>query len=549
MRLGPFPQLYRHFNRVSHILAVMAKYGLADWIHRLDLDFAKGLLRSPDGELLARHGFEMRARMALAELGVTFIKVGQILGTRPDLVGRSLAAELANLQTSAPADPFETVRGIVEKELLQPLDQAFAQFDPVPLASASIGQVHAATLPTGESVVVKVRHAQIENIIRTDLEILAALAARAEMFPDLALLKPVALVAEFERMLRNELDFRRELRNLQRFSADFPNHPHLRIPRPYPTHSSTSVLTMERLDGTKLADYTYEQLNPEQANQLARHGAQVFLEMVFAHGLYHADPHPGNILVLDSKRLGLIDFGMVGRLDHDLREDFEDLFLALGERDSERLTEIIIRMGTAPAGLDRASLALEVTDYIAHYGGQSLEDFQLGGALTEMMDVIRRYRIVLPARVAMLIKLFLVLEGTGRRLSAHFNLLEVLLPYRRRMLMRRLSPLRQARKFTRLLADAERLAQTLPRRLGDLLQQIETGRFDVHLDHRGLDPSVNRLVLGLLTSALLVSASTLLSAKVPPLWGGVSLPGMVGMTAGLALALWLLRIIYRITKP
>ena len=549
MRLGPIPQLYRNINRLSHIFAVLCKYGLADWIQRLDLDFAKGFLRNPDGELLSQHSFESRTRMALCELGVTFIKIGQILGTRPDLVGRELAKELENLQTAAPADSFEVVRGFIEKELGAPLNEIFESFDPVPIASASIGQVHQAVLPNGAYVVVKVRHPHIERTIRVDLEILTALATRAESFPDLALIRPASLIAEFQRMLLRELDFRRELRNMQRIAADFVDNKHIRIPTPYVEFSSQGVLTMERLDGVKLSDREgMERIRCDRA-ALAQHGATMFLDMLFLHGFYHADPHPGNLMVVGGDSLGLLDFGMVGELDHELREDFEDLLIAVSTRDADRLTDVITRIGAVPQNLERASLALEISDYVNHYGTQGMHDFDLGGALGEMMDIVRRYKIRLPARVAMLIKLFLVLEGTSQRLSPKFNLLDVIQPYRRRMIMRRMSPARQARKMVRILSEAERLAQTLPRRLGDLLQQIESGRFDVHLDHRGLEPSVNRLVLGLLTSALLVSASTLLANQVPPMWRGLSAPGLVGMGVGLALGLWLLRIIYRIDRP
>jgi ubiquinone biosynthesis protein len=251
---------------------------------------------------------------------------------------------------------------------------------------------------------------------------------------------------------------------------------------------------------------------------------------------------PGNVI-------GLLDFGMVGRIDEPLREKIEEMLSALIERDAQHLTSIIMRIGRVPAELDQASLSIEVADFVAHYANQRLDEFDLGGALNEMMEIIRRYQIMLPERVAMLVKVLVMLEGTSRALSPQFSLLEVMRPYQQRMLWRRLSPLRQARKLRRLYSEIEYLLELLPRGLVDILQQVQSGSFDVHLDHRGLEPSINRLVLGLLTSALFLGSSWLLAQRVPPLipWPAalseLSLLGVVGSTLSILLGLRLLRAI------
>jgi ubiquinone biosynthesis protein len=261
----------------------------------------------------------------------------------------------------------------------------------------------------------------------------------------------------------------------------------------------------------------------------------MYLEMIFHHGFYHGDPHPGNLVVLADGRIGLLDFGMVGRLDEQLREDIEDMLAAIVTQDSQQLTSLVMRLGAVPPGLDEPALSVDLSEFVAHYANQPVESFDLAGALGEMIEIIQRYRIALQPALAMLIKVLVMLEGTARILQPSFSLMELIQPYQQKMLKRRLSPARQIRKMRRIYSEIELLAEVLPRRLRDILQQVESGKFDVHLDHRGLEPSVNRLVLGMMTSALFLGSSLLISQKVWPLWDTVSVPG----TLGLALSFFL----------
>ncbi len=543
VKIPSIPQIYRHVNRWREILTVLSKYGLADWIYRLDFEFAKGLLRNRDGEMLAQCPRERRIRMAIEELGPTFIKLGQILSTRPDLVGVDLADELKRLQTEVPADPPAVVRQTIAAELGRPVEDLFADFEDEPLASASIGQVHRARLQSGEPVVVKVQHAGIRDGVRVDLDLMVGLAQLAERIPELASYRPVAIVAEFRRTLRRELDFGRELRNLQQFRHEFGDDPTVHIPRPFPGLSTQRVLTMELIEGIKLNEAVGLERCGLDLEEIARRGANLYLEMIFIHGLYHADPHPGNIVLLQENVIGLLDFGMVGRLDESLREEVEEMLMAIVDRDARYLSMIITRLGATPHDLDEASFALDLADFVDHYGTQPIESFDLSGALREMVAIIRRYHIMLPGPVAMLIKVLVMLEGTARLLSPRFSLLEVMQPYRRKMLLRRLAPRRRLRRMQRVLREAEQLAEVLPRRLNDILQQVQSGKFDVHLDHRGLEPSVNRLVLGMLSSALFLGSSILLSREVGPHLYGISVVGGLGICLSVALGLRLFRAI------
>jgi ubiquinone biosynthesis protein len=529
-------------NRWREILSVLSKYGLAGWISRVDLPFGKGILKNRNGEVLAQYSREARIRMAFEELGPTFVKLGQILSTRPDQVGLALADELSRLQKDGPADPPGAVRALVETELGEPIDALFSEFHDAPLASASIGQVHAARLTTGEEVVVKVQHPGIQRRVHIDLEILMALAQLAERIPEFAPYRPRATIAEFQRVLRRELDFGREERNLQQFAHDFRSSSSIRIPKSYPTLSTSRVLTMERLEGIPISRLVSRPDGEFDLKAIARNGAEAYLEMVFGHGFYHADPHPGNLLIMPDGAIGLLDFGMVGRLEDSLREDMEDMLMAIGEHDSGQLTSIVTRIGAAPPELDERALSVDLADYVAHFATQSLESLDLSSALYEMIEIVRRHHIVLPSSIGLLLKMLIVLEGTGRMLQPSFSLLEMIRPYQKRMLLRRISPARHFRKLRRILHEVEQLAELLPRRIRDILQQVQTGKFDVHLDHRGLEPSINRLVLGMLTSALFLGSSLLMSRDVLP-WYGLSVPGALGWLLSLALGLRLLRAI------
>jgi len=555
MRIATPPHIYRHAKRTGEVVAILVKYGFADLVSRLQIEFPKDLVKDADGAAIARYSFATRVRLALTDAGPTFIKLGQVLSTRADLVGVEVANELQKLQANVPADPPATVRNIVENELGQPIDEIYAEFDEEAIASASIGQVHRARLKSGERVVVKVQHAGIEPKVDVDLEILANLAAAAEaFFPELRNYRPKAVVAEFQRTLRRELDFGREERHMEEFANNFRENPTIHIPKAYPEYTTVRVLTMEQLEGAKLSDTERLLEQRYDLEEIARRGAELYMEMIFTHGFYHADPHPGNILVLKGQVIGLLDFGMVGRIDEPLREDIEEMLLALGNRDPLLLTSVIMRVGSVPANLDQAALSSDINDFVSHYAGQRLSDFNLSGALEEMTEIIRRYHIMLPARVAMLLKVLVMLEGTSRLLNPSFSLVEVMAPFQRKLILRRWSPGRRLRKFRRIYAEMEHLVEVLPRNLLDIMQQVQSGKFDVHLDHRGLEPSVNRLVFGMLTSALFLGSSLLLSYKVPPLisippwyetpWiQGLSVLGLLGSITSIALGLRLIRAI------
>jgi ubiquinone biosynthesis protein len=550
--MSTLPHLYRNVKRWTEIIAVLSKYGLADWLSQSNIEFIKVRLKDRDGEILARLTRDARIRLALSELGPTFIKLGQLLSTRPDLIGKELADELKLLQTEVSADSPEQVRATVEAELGQKIEELYSEFNLVPIASASIGQVHLAKLLTGELVVVKVQHANIERKVQEDLDVLAGLALLAEQFPEYANYRPSANVAEMGRMLKRELDFGREERNLNQFAAMFKDDATVFIPHPFTDFCTSRVLTMDRVEGISISDPAALLAAGIDANEVAKRGAELYLEMIFTQGHFHADPHPGNIVVLPGNVIGLLDFGMVGRIDERLREDIEEMLVAIVNHDTPMLTMLIQRIGRAPLNLDQSSLTADVADFVGHYGTQALDQFDLSGALTDMIEIIRRYRIQLPPQVALLIKVLVTLEGSAKLLSPKFSLMELMKPFQKRMFLRRLNPARHFRKLRRFFVELEQLAEILPRRAMDILDQVQAGKFDVHLDHRGLGPSVNRLVLGMMTSALFLGSSLLMSYSVPPVlftektylgMQNVSILGVLGCATSLMIGLRLLHAI------
>jgi ubiquinone biosynthesis protein len=522
-------RLDRNIRRAGDIIGVAAKYRLADWVKDIDVPWIQDRIRSVDGQHIPDLKIEERVRLALTELGTTFIKLGQMLSTRPDLVGPEMAGELARLQIDTPADSPATVRATIEAELGKPPDQLFAYFEEEHLASASIAQVHEARLHSGEHVVVKVQHAGIEDKILPDLDILAGLAELAEKHSSqLRPYQPEALVRQFRRTLLRELDFTFERRNLEEFAKNFGQDDTVHFPRAYAPLSTRRVLTMEKLDGILGTHSKALAAAGIDLNEFARRGATMYVQMIFRDAFYHADPHPGNLMLLPGAVVGVLDCGMVGRLDEELAEELDNMLMAVVNRNSVDLEETLLRVASAPPATPRDLLRADLTDFIADYVSQPIQDLNLSGALNNLFEIIRRYTITLPPPLSMLLRTVVELEGTAQGLSPEFSLAEVIRPFYNTMVRKRLSVRRILGRLQHAYSDWERLAASLPRDLSDVLKRVRDGSFSVHLDHRHLDPVVNRLVLGLMAAALFVGSSLLWSMKAPPLIRDVSVVGGVG---------------------
>ena len=560
MKITSIPQLYRNLQRWREILAVLRRYGLADWLTSFRLPF-RDMFKDGDGTPLSKYSREQRVRLALTELGPTFIKFGQLLAARPDLVGPPLAEELKLLRANVCPDTIEQVRSTIREELGDDFEDAFRNIDPVPLATASIGQVHRATLVDGTPVVIKVQRRGIERTIEQDIDVLGGVAQLAQRVDAWAAFSPVDMVRQLAPMITRELDFSRERQNLEVFGEMMSRtHTHVRIPSPYTEHCTRRVLVMDELSGTPLSQFLSEKSAQDKAhkqaicNRLSETIASVYLTMVFDEAVFHADPHLGNLIVLDDGNLGILDFGMVGRIDENLRETIEEMLVAISTGDQNRLARLVRRIGDAPPKLNESALSVDVADFIATYGKQSLGRFDLRGALNELSLILHRHAIKLPNQSALLLKMLISLEGTLRELGASFDSLEIVSTFMRKAMMKRLSPRRRARQARRIYLEAENFMEQAPDELVSMIKQARRGEVRLQLEHQRLGPTINRLVLGLMASAVFLGSSLLLAMKVPPLLfpGGtiasmkdISVLGLLGVLGSISVMMWLLIAINR----
>jgi ubiquinone biosynthesis protein len=511
MLLESLARLQENEARLRQILLVLGKYGLSDWLGVSRLGWLRKMLVTPDGQRLDQFGREERIRLALLELGTTFVKLGQMLSTRPDLVGHALAAELSRLQSDAPADPIAVVRRTIQAELGKPPEELFEEFCPEAMASASIGQVHRARLPGGQEVAVKVQHDGIETKIHRDLALMLGLAKLAQKHvAALRHYRPANTVREFRRMLLRELDLTAERRNLEEFARRFAGDTGVHFPRVYPEFCSRRVLTMELLEGVLGCDIAKAPPGVDLA-AFARRAGMMSLDMIFRDGFFHADPHPGNYVILPDGVVGVLDCGMVGRLDEGLREGIEGALQAVVEHDVEEMVERVVHLGAPPPDLDRRALRDDLADFVAEYASRPIKELDLSAALGEVCDIIARYKIVLPSNTSLLLRTLMVLEGSARQLDPAFSLMDLITDYQARHGERLVILGRWFRDARRTARGYGRLFQHLPEDAGDILRRLRAGTLAFKHEHRGLQASIHRLVEGLITAALLISSAVLLS--------------------------------------
>ncbi|WP_210481320.1 AarF/ABC1/UbiB kinase family protein [Naasia sp. SYSU D00948] len=516
-----------HGDRYRQIAEILARHSLGFLlaVSGLDRRFPALGLRAGSQDGQRRHTDPEHLRLALEELGPTFIKLGQILSTRPELLPPQYIEELAKLQDSAPQVPGDVVRELLADELGRPPEEVFAFFDLTPLASASIGQAHAARLDDGTEVVVKVRRPGVLEQIEQDLEIMQTLAKRADrawrMAADYDL---PGIVAEFAENLRAELDYVREGRNAERFARNFEDEPDLHIPKVFWETSTARVLTLERIRGISVNDVAALRAAGVQPRRIAERAAELAAEMVFEDGFFHADPHPGNLFIEADQRIGLIDFGMVGELDDELRDRLAIVLLALVRQDPRRLATALLRLAVVPRSPDPTALAADLVPVIELYRGRSIGEVSVGRLTLEVLTVLRRHRLRLPPQVALLVKMVTTVEGIGVQLDPDFQLGAVLGPYARRLAAQRLSVRSLMRRVTGARAELIDVVADLPEQMRRVREILDSGGLDVHLRAEELEPLVGRmervgqrLVVAVIASALVRGIGQLIAAN-PSRW-------------------------------
>lgn len=472
------------------------------------------------------NGRPVHLRQALEELGTTFIKLGQILSTRADLLPPEYLVELTKLQDSAPPVAFEDIQQALITELGQPIENVFAEFEPVPLAAASIGQAHAATLWDGTEVVVKVRRPGVVEQVNEDLEILKELAATASrhwQFADRYDL--TGLAEEFSQTLRAELDYIREGRNAERFAANFAADPHIHVSRVFWEVTTARVLTLERIRGIKINDLKSLDEQGTDRPWLADYATKVVLKMVCEDGFFHADPHPGNFFIEPNGTIGLIDFGMVGILDERTQELLAELLIAINHQAADRLLDVFLDLGVTRAQIDRASVRRDIERLLSSYWGLPLGELKVAVLLNDVYSVMRRHHLHLPPNLALLLKTVIMIEGMGVNLDPDFRLTKSLTPFTERLVMRQYSPSKWMRSLGRASLDLAKLGAEMPQHLRRIATAAENGNLQIGMRPEGFDPVIdrleriaNRIVLGVIAAAFINGLAVLVSVYRPPGW-------------------------------
>jgi ubiquinone biosynthesis protein len=529
----------RNLGRLSEIAQVAVRHGFG-----YAFEGRRGGTVEEGGTARGRHLREM-----LDELGPTFVKFGQLLSTRPDIVPPDIISELRGLQDDVSPFPYADVERVVREELGQPVERLFLEFDDRPLAAASIGQVHRAVLPNGRRVVVKVQRPNAPRQIDSDIALMEQAARLAkERVRALDFVDTREIVDEFARSIRQELDYRLEARNADGFHKNFAGHPHVSVPRVYWSYTRARVLTLEFLEGTQLADLELDRWTLDQRRRLAYVMAEAWMTMIFRHGFFHGDPHPANILVLSPERIGLVDFGLSGKLTDDDMSRLTRLFIDAAAENIEALPKRLADLGVKYPKEREEQFVSELREMYYRYYGASLQDIDPMQVIREAFTLIYAMNLRLPTRFVMLDKAIATLASVGVDLYPDFNVFEVAKPYARSLLIERFRPGRVARRARRESWQLAQMAYDLPYQLSDTLEQVRDGQIEVGFVHKGLDELMakldvlfNRLVIALVVVGGLIGSSMIgVFAKNGPHLLGVHVISALGFLLSTVLGVWLL---------
>jgi ubiquinone biosynthesis protein len=539
-KLGAIGRTYRHLNRYQRILRVLFKYGFNDLVDRLHIDqyLESGLqmINRKPREHISRLSRPERLRLVFEELGPTFIKLGQLLSTRPDLIPADFLDELAKLQDDIPSFSLEEVRAIFKEELGRYPEEIFHYFDTEPLAAASIGQVHRARMDSGAEVVVKVQRPGIENVIAVDLEILAHIAELMEQYlEEVQGHQPMAIVHEFARSLSREIDFSIELANIQRFARQFEGNPAIHVPLVYPELSTDRVLVMEYVVGIKSSKIETLREQGYDLPLIAARGANLVMEQIFVHGFFHADPHPGNVFILPDNVVCFIDFGQMGRLSLKDREDFTDLVLDLVAGNEQKIAAGVLKVTVQLGEVDRESLTRDLGNLMDMYLYRPLEDLEAGKILQDLLDLVSRHKLSFKPSLYQMMKALSTVEGVGLMLDPKLELIKLAKPFMRKIRLGRMQPGRIAEELSLTGFAYLHLFRDLPHELRTILTQLRSGRMRLEFEHRGLhslgatlDRVSNRIAFAIVLAALIVGSSLIVLSDIPPHWHSIPIIGLIG---------------------
>lgn len=557
MRLFSIPRTWRHLRRYRQVLGVLLKYGLDDVVDiaRNDLVVRFGSQIIPRLERDVKSGMSRaeRVRFAAEALGPTFVKLGQILSMRPEIVHPDIAIELQKLQDEVAPVPFEEIKSVIRNELKEEPEKVFAEIIEEPLAAASIAQVHRAKLHSGKSVVLKVQRPDIKAIIDVDMEILADLARILSKHSQVIIVQnPVAIVNEFDHSIHRELDFLQEGRSIQRFGRMFAEDSTVFIPAFYPELSSPHLLVMDYVDGIKASNLAEIADAGLDRVVIAKRGARLILKQIFEFGFFHADPHPGNIMVLDENVIAPLDYGMVGHLSEPVIDELGNVLIGIIRKDVRRILRSFEQLGISHGYESSSSLYVDMEDFINRYYEVPLQQLKVSTLLSEIFDIIHKHHLTVPPNLSLMLKALVTVEGLGRTLYPEFDFVSEIRPYLNKVTLHRYDPRRRFRDMLILLEDMYRLTEELPQGIQDILRKFRQGELKVQFEHRNLERltmemnrSSNRLAAAVIIGSLIVGSSLVMQVQIGPSFFGFPLLGIIGYLLASVLGLKLIWDIFR----
>jgi len=552
-KIGKVGKRYRHLLRYQQIIGIILKYGFDNILDAMHIDryIESGLKLIPFSrphERVERLSRNQRIRMALEELGPTFVKMGQVLSSRPDLVPMDLIAELSRLQDEIPPFAFDLVKKTIAAEFGRPLEDVFLFMDETPFASASIGQVHRASVTGDDRLAVKIQRPGIRKTIEADLEIILHLAGIMERnIQEMAFYRPVKIVEEFAKTLEKELDYTIEAANMERMAAQFLSDKTIYIPRVYPEESSERVLTMEFIDGIKASDIAAIDRAGLDRKRITRRGADFIMKQVFEHGFFHADPHPGNIFILENNRICPVDFGMTGFLDQTTRELFVDIIHAAATGNAKLGARLLCELcdyETRPAmGLLEKDISLFVSVHLT----RSLKEIRTSKMVNQLLELCAAHGLRIPPDLFLMMKAFVSIEDVARKLDPDFNMLGHAVPYVTSAKYMQMAPSKIAENVLNIAKESFKLFQQLPADTKEILRLVKEGKLKIAIDIQGLDKLIvhqdqtsNRISFSIIIAALILGSAIVINSDVPPMLFGVSVIGIAGFVAAAVMGIWLL---------
>ena len=546
----------KQVHRYRTLTNVAIKYGFGYLVDRFNLHPVRSVKDRVSGTHKAYPELSdpERLRLMLEELGPTYIKFGQILSTRYDILPKEYIKELEKLQDTVPPFSHDEACRIITEEFEMPVDKIFEAFSYEPYASASLGQVHLATLPNGDRVIVKVQRPGIKDVIDSDLRILRDLAHFAEQhIKEARTLHPVGVISEFERIIRAELDYTLEAQNADKLRMNFSDDPAVKIPNIYWDYTRWQVLTMEFIDGIKVSDLEAIEQAGMDRTTISRNFATAFLKQIFLHGTFHGDPHPGNVIAVEGNVVAFVDFGIIGHLDQAIRADLVDFFIALSENDADSVIDVLAHIGIIDYNeIDLPQFRFEISNMITKYYGMSLRYVNTGVMMREMISMILRHHGNVPSNLLLLSKALMIEEEVCSQLDPDYNLQDLAKPFIHNLVMERMHPKRIIREWLRMIPGFGRLMRGLPHRIDHILQRAEKGTLRLEFEHHGLDHIVaeldvmsNRIASSMIISALIIASALVIQSGMRPFVCGVPVLGIIGFVIagilGMGLVLSILR--------